>query len=258
MKNLYILISLLPSFLMAQTWDHTSNFDPISLHNKARISYEQTNNAKSKDDTIVRKGILEGEYKLGNSFSLVSSIGQVKKTRTDSTDIVYRENYNLGIKTATSWSKGDQLFLIGGGLRYFSHEPTTIKTASNTPELDRIILNFGMGYQAGQFQSQFSLAFDTETNAKMVEKRNEEFKRFKILNVHLGYKLNDQWKPFVEFIYKEPVQRVQDADLRYFRAYPGIQYSFNDQHKISISAYIPIRHEATVDRGYRIQYFYFF
>ena len=258
MKIAYILLIISPSLIFSQTWDHTSNFDPISLHNKARISYEQTNNAKSKDDTIIRKGLLEGEYKLGNYFSMVSSIGQIKKTRTDSSDIVYRENYNLGLKTAYSWTKGDQLFLIGGGVRYFSHEPTTIKTTANTPELDRIVLNFGMGYQVGNFQSQVSLAFDTETNAKMVEKRNEEFKRYKILNLHLGYKLNDQWKPFLEFIYKEPVQRVQDADSRYFRAYPGIQYSFNEQNKISISAYIPIRHEATVDRGYRIQYFYFF
>jgi hypothetical protein len=254
----YILLILFPYFLIAQTWDHTSNFDPISLHKKVRVSYEQTNNAKSKDDTTIKKGIIEGEYVFGNSFSVVSSIGQIKKTRTDSVDFVYRENYNLGLKTAKTWNSGDHVFLMGGGIRYFSHEPTTIKTTSNTPELDRIVFNLGFGYQYLKFQTQGSISFDTETNAKLVENRNEEFKRFKIFNLHLGYKLNDQWKPFLELSYKEPVDRVQDYELRYFRAYPGIQYSFNESNRITISAYVPIRNEAMVDRGYRIQYFYFF
>lgn len=254
---------LLPTYLIAQNpgpFAHPLQIEPVSIYNKLRVdgSYfdKRTNVIYEQNRNIS----IEGEYNFWNHFSISSSLGRNQYTLTDTEPSNTYDRFNLGLKYGRIIDFGSSSLLLGGGIRLYDKKKGTDTTDRENPDFYLVRPNFGIGFRSGRFEILSEFRFQTETNRSFREGNLDEFRRYYQFGLAPSFAINQTFRTFMEFEYREPYDRMVDTKTRFFNFYPGVSFATENLGTFSISLQIGLlkREENAIDRGIRFSYFYFF
>jgi len=267
--EIFLLFSSLflffPSLLFAQSssgsqFAHPLQVEPTALYSKIRGNFQYWDKRNSDQFERNRNINLEGEYKFNPNFSVISSIGRNEYQLTGSERELRWDRWNAGIKFSKEFQcfGGDCFF--GTGIRLFNSMSERYNSLRENPVFYQVRPNLGFGYKSGIFEIQAELRYQTETTRSAREENLEQFRRYYQLGLAPSIQLTESIRTFLEFEYREPVQKEIDTKTRFFQFYPGITYNKKGFGTIGISALfpvIPVENNA-FDRGMKVSYFVFF
>jgi hypothetical protein len=254
-----LFLGTLSIYSESSGFSHPLIVEPVGIYNKVRLDGQASDNRESNIYEREIKGSFEGEYKLGNYFSIKGNAGVKKFDSSKSASISNSDRYSLAVKFASEHGNSDFRFSWGATLRGYSMFKGQYPKSESSGDLYLIrpSLSFGIGIQKLEIISELSV--QSETNSSFKEGPRQEFKRNYLAGLSFSYPLGDKWIFFLETEYKEPYEKKIDLKIRSWNSYPGLSYKLYSSGILSVSVQVPIQSDSyNWDRGMKISYFHFF
>jgi hypothetical protein len=263
MKNkstvIVILVFLLGSFEgFSQDFTYPLRVEPAVTYNKVRVDASDSE-YKTKKQYRNTLGLgLEGEFKLGENFSILAIASPSREVNTNTATKTTPGRFGFGFRYAKVFDLGFGSLALGGGLKLFSRENApVVKYKNENPDYYFIRPHISVGFLSGGFQAIAEFIFQSETNSSFREGQNDEFRRYKQAGLALSYKFDSGFGIILESQYREPYNRKVDTNTRFWYGYPGIFYK-SSIGTFGVSFQASLIHEREYDRGLKLSYIYLF